>query len=71
MHFVAHVLGLDNASGPWYLFWSGFAGDLPEFAGVAIVWRRMNCHKKGCWRVGLHRHQGGHYVTCRKHKEQT
>lgn len=70
MRWLFHVLGLDDASGGWYLWWSGAAGDLPELAALAIVWRRFNCHKPGCWRVGLHHHDGRTYVTCRRHKEQ-
>ena len=69
MHWLAHILGLDNPSGPAYLAWSGFVGDLPMFGAFLIVARRFNCHRPGCWRVGLHHHDGRTYVTCRRHKE--
>jgi len=67
LHLIAHWLGLDNAAGSVYLFWSGFAGDLAEFAVVGVLWRRLNCHAKGCYRLGLHTVPGTHFVTCRKH----
>lgn len=67
-----HFLGLDNASGPYYLFWSGFGGDLigaiPLFGVLAVVWRRVNCHQPGCWRIGLHHHE--QTVLCRKHHKE-
>lgn len=66
-HQVAWLLGLTNASGPWYLWWSGIAGDLPELAAIVIVWRKVNCHAKGCWRIGLHHVQGSHFTVCRMH----
>lgn len=66
MKWLGHVLGLDNASGHWYLFWSGFAGDLSYFGALAIVWRKFNCHTKGCWRIALHHSDG--VAACPKHR---
>lgn len=66
MMWLQHILGLDSANGNWYLFWSGFASDLSEFAILGLVWRRLNCHTKGCWRLGLH-HEGNLSV-CTKHR---
>ena len=54
-------------SGPWYGFWSGFGASLGEFAIIGVVWRKFNCHEKGCYRVGLHHAPGSPYVLCRKH----
>lgn len=67
MRWLAHILGLTNASGPWYLAWSGIVSDLPEFAIAALVWRRINCHARGCWRIGLHRVESTHFHVCRAH----
>jgi hypothetical protein len=67
MHWLAHALGLTNPGGGWYLAWSGIVGDLPELAVFALVWRRLNCHAKGCWRVGMHRVRNSHYLVCRTH----
>lgn len=66
-HWLAHWLGLNSANGPTYLWWSGFAGDIPLFGGAAVLYRRHNCHAKGCLRIGLHRVDGTHLVTCRRH----
>lgn len=67
MHWLAHIIGLDDAAGRWYLFWSGFGSDLAYFGAVGLLWRKFHCHAKGCWRVGLHRVANTHYVTCRHH----
>lgn len=63
--FFLHVTGSDNVSGPWYGFWSGFAGDLAIVALPITYLRHKNCHYKGCWRLG--RHPKDHYVFCGKH----
>jgi hypothetical protein len=66
-HWFLTVTGTNNPSGHWYGWWSGFASDLPEFAILLLIWRKINCHAKGCWRIGLHHVDGTPYVTCRKH----
>ena len=73
---IGHLLGLDNASGPWYLFWSGFGSDLSEVAGLGLVvymfWRKHNCHEPGCWRIGAHSYrdpEGHEHVHCRRHHQ--
>jgi hypothetical protein len=60
-------IGVYNPSSRWYLFWGGFGSCLTEFAIVAVVWRKVNCHAKGCYRVGLHKVDGTPYITCKKH----
>lgn len=70
MNWLAHVLGLDNVSGPWYAFWSGAGSDLSELAiiGAAWVWvRKHNCHARGCLRLARHPVEGTPYVACAKH----
>lgn len=70
MHWLAHVLGLDSASGGWYLGWSGFGSDITELAIVGALlaaWHRVNCHVKGCWRVGRQHVEGSTFVVCRRH----
>jgi hypothetical protein len=62
MHWLPHVFGLDNASGSWYLFWSGIGSDLTYVMVFVAAWRHLNCHEPGCWRIA--RHHGPH---CRKH----
>lgn len=39
MHSLIHLLGLDSASGAWYLFWSGLGSDLGELALVGAIMR--------------------------------
>lgn len=66
-----HVTGSDDGSGAWYLWWSGFVGDLAIFAAVILAARRLNCHAHRCWRIGIHRVDGTPYVTCRRHHPTT
>jgi hypothetical protein len=67
MHDIAWVLGLTNASGGWYLLWSGIFGDVTIFAALAIFLHHRNCHARGCWRIGRHPVEGTPYVVCRRH----
>lgn len=63
---IGHLLGLDDAGGHWYLFWSGFGADIPILFGVLALLRKHNCHTRGCWRLG--RHPGPDGATrCRRH----
>lgn len=39
IHFLYNWLGLDNATGSHYLFWSGAGSDISELALVAAVLR--------------------------------
>jgi hypothetical protein len=66
IHAIGHVLGLDNPSGAWYLWWSGVGADLGILGAVAGAYRRMNCEVHGCWRLGRHATAAGHRV-CRLH----
>jgi hypothetical protein len=54
-------------SGKWYDFWSGFGSDLTELAILGIVYRKVNCHQNGCWRIGLHKVLGTPYIVCKRH----
>jgi hypothetical protein len=72
MHWLAHVLGLDDASGGWYLWWSGFGGRIVLGGGfLATYLRQHNCHESRCWRLGKHHIEGTPYVVCRKHHPDT
>jgi hypothetical protein len=75
IHLLSHLLGLDNLSGPWYGFWSGFGSDIGELAivgGLLAMVRRHNCHMHGCWRIGRHPTtvNGVQFVVCRRHHPQ-
>ena len=67
---ILHMLGVDDVSGRWYGFWSGFGSDIGELAiigGLITIARHHNCHQPGCWRLGRHHIEGTEYVVCRKH----
>lgn len=69
-HWLFHILGLDNLGGPWYGFWSGFGSDLSEVVLIGALYqlfRKHNCHVKGCWRVGRHPVDGTDHIVCRRH----
>jgi hypothetical protein len=72
-HWLLHFLGLDSASGPAYLAWSGIVGDASLFAATAafiahtvISYRHKNCEVHRCWRMVRHTTAAGHRV-CRRH----
>ncbi|MGI8879442.1 MAG: hypothetical protein ACR2KJ_02820 [Jatrophihabitans sp.] len=67
VHHLLTFIGLRNPNGRWAYFWSGFGSCLSEFAIIGILWRKVNCHAKGCYRVGLHKVDGTPYITCKKH----
>lgn len=67
MQVLAHVLGLDDVSGRWYAWWSGFAGDISILATPVVLLRKHNCHVRGCARVGRHPVEGTSYTVCRRH----
>lgn len=70
MGWLVHVLGIDDETGRWYAFWSGFGGDVAILGGIlaqpVIYLRHHNCHTARCWRPG---HPVAGIVACRKHRE--
>lgn len=74
-HWVALHTGIIHG-GPdvFYNFWSGFGSDLGEVTlisavavGVYTGVRKVNCHTKGCWRIGHHPLDGTPFILCRHH----
>jgi hypothetical protein len=74
-HWVALHTGILHG-GPdlYYNFWSGIGSDLGEATLITAVGlggytgvRKVNCHTKGCWRIGHHPLEGTPYILCRKH----
>lgn len=66
---IAHVLGLDDAAGHWYLWWSGAGADLGELAVVGTLislYRKHTCEIHRCPRLGRHLTAAGHRL-CRRH----
>lgn len=73
-HWAAIHTGTLNEPGPYYGFFSGFGSDLGEYAIAASVigtaagmFRKHNCHVKGCWRLQKHHVEGTAYIVCKKH----
>lgn len=67
MRLLLHILGVDDVSGRWYAFWSGFGGDLALMATPFTLLRRHNCHVRRCLRIGRHPVAGTTWVVCRRH----
>ena len=75
MHWILHVMGVDNVSGRWYGFWSGFGGDVAILGSVlaapVLLWRKNECGVRWCWRLGRHGladpATGVVHELCRKH----
>ncbi len=73
-HWASVHSGTANESSIYYAFWSGFGADIGEatlitavLAGVYTGARKVNCHTKGCWRIGHHPLDGTPYILCRHH----
>ena len=67
MSIVLHWIGVDNASGPWYLFWSGIFGDVAIFAAFVVGLRHMNCIVTGCKKLRTFPVAGTPWRCCKKH----
>ncbi len=58
----------------YYNFWSGFGSDLGEATLIGAIsvglytgLRKVNCHTKGCWRIGHYPLDGTPYHLCPRH----
>ena len=65
VHWLGVLVGVDSVR--WSAWWGGFASDIPEFAILAVLYRKFECHALGCHRIALHHVQGTSFVTCKKH----
>jgi len=66
--WLSDLFGFDG--GQWYSFWSGAGADLGELAIIGAVvgmYRRHNCHMKGCWRIGKQPVDGTSWTVCHHH----
>lgn len=63
LHWIGHLLGLDNVSGPFYAFWSGVGLTV---GWPFVQWRRHNCHVRFCPWPG-HIDPETHHPACKKH----
>jgi hypothetical protein len=64
---LSHLFGLDDASGAWYLWWSGFFADVSIFGSLGALYKHHMCHVHRCWRVGRVGVPGTHWVVCWRH----
>lgn len=69
-----HTGTLHGGPDLYYNFWSGFGSDLGEATLISAVGigvytgvRKVNCHTKGCWRIGHHPLDGTPYILCKHH----
>lgn len=67
VHLFLVVTGCTNASGAWYLWWSGFFADLIIFAAAGHWFRGRSCHEPWCIRTGKHPAAGGLVKYCARH----
>ena len=72
--FAFHTGTLHGGPDVYYNFWSGFGSDLGEATLISAVGigvytgvRKVNCHTKGCWRIGHHPLAGTPYILCKHH----
>lgn len=71
---MQHIIGLDDPSGRWYLFWSGVGSDITEFAvlgGLFGLLRKHNCHVRHCWRLGRVPVDGTPFTVCFRHHPES
>jgi hypothetical protein len=73
-HWLQVHTGTVNEGGPYYGFWSGFGSDIAEFGilgaigtGLYQLFKKVNCHEPGCWRVGTHPAADGQFMLCYRH----
>ena len=75
-HWTAiHTGTVYSSNNPtYYNFWSGIGSDLGEATLIGAVsiglytgLRKVNCHTKGCWRIGHYPLEGTPYHLCAHH----
>jgi hypothetical protein len=65
---LGHFFGADGRQ--WYNFWSGIGADIGELVllgGALGIYRKHNCHVKGCWRIAKQEVVGTSWVVCHHH----
>lgn len=67
MHFLAHWFGVGSTTNTAYSFWSGSGSCLTYLGILGTALHHVNCHAKGCYRVGRHLVAGTPYKVCRRH----
>lgn len=74
MSFISwflHVIGVEpRQPSTAYNFFSGAGSDLGEITIIGLgigAFRHVNCHQRGCWRLGRHPVAGGLFKVCSHH----
>jgi hypothetical protein len=65
---LGHLVGTDGEE--FYNLWSGLGADIGQLVllgGAIGLYRKHNCHVKGCWRIGKQQVVGTSWVVCHKH----
>ena len=69
-----HIIGAEpRTPSVTYNFWSGFGSDVGEVVIFGGVWKLVNCHQDGCWRIGTKvttEDNGHHFRRCTKHHSE-
>jgi len=66
LNFLRDIV-LHPLHGNGYQWWSGLGSGSAWLAGIALFWRKHNCHVGGCWRLSWHEHPDHGHPVCRKH----
>jgi hypothetical protein len=68
---VMHALGWDGQTSDYYAAWSSSIPALIALLGMSTLitglWHGLNCHERGCWRLG--KHKVGGTPWCSRHHE--
>ena len=65
---IAKVFGVGSSANGWtYSWWSGFGSCLAYFGAIGVALRHLNCHAKGCPRLGRFTIAGGKFKVCHRH----
>lgn len=75
LHWLWFHLGLSNGNSPWYLFPSGWGGNIAIVASIltapVLLYRKHNCGVRWCWRIARHEYKdpetGLAHQLCRRH----
>ena len=69
MHWFWHITGIDTQQSRFYDFWSGIATQGTIIGAGVAVYRKHNCHRRWCLRIGHFEHQDGEIKRffCHRH----
>lgn len=67
--WLGYWSGVADEAGKGYAFWSGIGSCLAYLGVLAGAWHHLNCHEKGCKRIGSRTVsiEGCAYKVCGRH----